>query len=250
MNLFKRSIVTITICSASLGCATLSNRQKSILTTVGAAALGGGIGYMTAPEGTLPVAHAGLWAGASAAVAGVASLFIFDSEKDKQALQDSNRKLDIEIKELKASIEPQLIEEIPEAKLSNLPSEIAKVVRPGVYRRFLIAPKFGGIWVKEKAGNTWYKRSQMLLYTKGEMMGETSEPLSAALNPDGSEPEQTKPGSETKTESNPQTALPTSEKQVLMKALPQENTENSVKDKQIGINSNSKGGGSNSANQK
>lgn len=170
-------LFSVLILEGASGCATWSNRTKTIVTSLAAGAIVGTAGALYSNAQDLAPENGFLWGTTATATTALVSLFIFDSEKEKQSLLESHRKLSFEIRELKASIEPQLIEEVSEGKLSHLPSEISKLVSPGVYRRYLIAPKLGGIWVKEKSGNTWFKRSQMLLYTKGQVNGLVEEAL-------------------------------------------------------------------------
>jgi hypothetical protein len=83
------AIVVVTLATAS-GCATMSNRSKTLLFMLGAGAVGAAIGSQTAPDGTSPVAEAAFLGGLSAAAAGGAGLFIFDEQKRADDIERQN----------------------------------------------------------------------------------------------------------------------------------------------------------------
>ena len=77
-------------CALLSGCATTSNRTKTLLAMAGAGLAGGGVGYITTPEGTANEPHAALYGGLAAATAGLIGLFIFDEEKRASHLKNQN----------------------------------------------------------------------------------------------------------------------------------------------------------------
>lgn len=119
--------------SAFSGCSSLSNRQKSLMIIAGGALVGGVVGYTTAPDGTLPIAHAALFGSTAAAVCSVSSLFLFDEQKRSQEL---DRKLQIAQREIDALLDRSEKGEkiLYQSSLSlgkNLPEKYKDLVQPG-----------------------------------------------------------------------------------------------------------------------
>jgi hypothetical protein len=73
-------LVSLVLLSSS--CATLSNRDKVLISTATGIVVGGTIGYLTTPnDGTSSAGHAALWAGVGGLATGTTGLFVFDEQK-------------------------------------------------------------------------------------------------------------------------------------------------------------------------
>lgn len=99
------------VATALSGCASMSNRTKTILTMSGVGLAAGTIGALTAPEEENPLAHGMLWSASGAAAAGVVSLFLYDSEARFAEVEAKNKKIAVELASYKKQFEPQLISE-------------------------------------------------------------------------------------------------------------------------------------------
>ena len=166
MNVKNVRVVISLICVSSMGCASMSNRTKTILTTVGVGLAAGGVGYATTPEGTLPMAHAGLWAGIGAATAGVASLFIYDSEADKKKLLSENEKLGLELAAFQEGITPHLTDVLHESP--NMPDTLRRQFKPGDWYIYKIGKGESALW-RPKGNNNNYLENvcRVAVYTRG-----------------------------------------------------------------------------------
>jgi len=86
----KTAFVLILITATLSGCASMSNRSKTLLSMGLVGGAGATIGAVTAREGERPIFHAGLWGGLSAAVMGVLGLFIFDEQARSSWFEKEN----------------------------------------------------------------------------------------------------------------------------------------------------------------
>lgn len=123
------------------GCATLSNRQKTLLTMLGAGVVAGTAGAMLAPSDEKPLGHAALWGGVAAATTGAIGLFVFDEQKRSEEFQRENSVMRKEISAFRdegsSSHEPTLLYETNAPFGKEIPSEYSGLVKPGrwsVYR--------------------------------------------------------------------------------------------------------------------
>ncbi len=123
------------------GCATMSNRTKTILTSVGAGLVAGTIAANLAPKDENPAVHAAVWGGSTAAATAIAGLFVFDEQKRSDEL---NRKLQIAESELSAlrgessEKEARLIYDSDSAMGRELPNEYRNLVRPGKWSLYRV----------------------------------------------------------------------------------------------------------------
>lgn len=138
----KTTIVLILLTQINTGCATMSNRTKTILSMIGVGVVAGTIAANIAPKDENPVAHAAVWGGGAAAVTGVAGMYIFDEQKKREEL---DRKLEITQKELSAfrnesETNGTPVEVESESGLSrDLPTEYKGLVRPGKWSIYKIS---------------------------------------------------------------------------------------------------------------
>lgn len=128
--------ISVLICLSLLssGCATMSNRSKTLLAMVGTGIIAGSIAASKAPDDESSVAHAAVWGGTTAAVAGAVGLFLFDEQAKSQ---EAERKLQVAQHELDAfrgesSTDAQHPYAQSDSSLErDLPSEYRSLVRPG-----------------------------------------------------------------------------------------------------------------------
>ncbi len=135
------SLAAIALLTVSSGCATWSNRTKTIVATIGTGIVVGTVASQFAPQGEQPVAHAMIWGGPSAAAAGIISLFIFDEEKRSTEFERQMGVLKKELDSLRGestgSSQPTLLYETSAPFGEAVPNEYKKLVSPGqwsVYR--------------------------------------------------------------------------------------------------------------------
>lgn len=87
-------ILTLLLTELFSGCATLSNREKILISTAAGVVVGGTIGYFTTPkDGSSPIAHAGLGGGLTGLGAAVAGLFVFNEQKKSSELESQINQL-------------------------------------------------------------------------------------------------------------------------------------------------------------
>jgi hypothetical protein len=100
----------------------------------GTAVVVGTIGALSAPSDEEPLAHAAMWGGSASAVAGVASLFIFDEQaRANEALRQSEI-LKKELDSLRGEgtgSEPKLLYETSAPFGKEVPHEYHNLVSPG-----------------------------------------------------------------------------------------------------------------------
>ncbi len=119
-------------------CSTTRNRTKSLVTMAGAAVVGGTIGALTAPKNENAMAHTALWGGVSAASAGAISLFVFDEEAKREAAEARASRLEKELGEFRASIEPQLVGSNEVQTTKNLPDKLKHLVTPAKWSLYRV----------------------------------------------------------------------------------------------------------------
>jgi len=125
----------ISLCLIATSCAS-TNRAKSIYLTGGAFALGGAAGAITSPRGESALMHGTLWGGLAAGISSIASLFIFDSEKENKELKETNNKLVEEIGSFNKLSAPE-IEAANEIGFGKpLPQGLREIVKPGKWRLY------------------------------------------------------------------------------------------------------------------
>ncbi len=122
-----------TLIMLNTGCATMSNRTKTIVTAVGVGLVAGTIAANMAPKDENPMAHAAVWGGAATAGTAVAGLFLFDEQARSKEFE---RKLVVAESELaifrgESSTDQQVIYDSDSALGRELPSEYRSLVRPG-----------------------------------------------------------------------------------------------------------------------
>ncbi len=133
------SIILAGVMALSLSaCSTTRNRTKSLATMAGAAVIGGTIGAMVAPKNENGMAHTALWGGVSAASAGAISLFVFDEEAKREAAEVRASKLEKELGEFRASIEPQLVASNEVQATKSLPPQLQHLVTPAKWSLYRV----------------------------------------------------------------------------------------------------------------
>lgn len=132
-------IILIILVSTLSSCATMSNRTKTIVTSIGAGIVAGTIAANLAPKDENPIAHAAVWGGSTAAATAIVGLFIFDEQSRsyefERKLQVSESELAVFRSESKEG--NHLLYDSESALGRDLPSEYKSLVRPGkwsIYR--------------------------------------------------------------------------------------------------------------------
>ena len=116
------------------GCSTLSNREKTLLQTASAGVVGGLVGSSLTPQGENQAAHAAMWAGISASVAGAFGLYVNSDERELHERSAQILALRKELSSMKGEDFNGEITPLADSKTSlesNLPSEYRKLIRPG-----------------------------------------------------------------------------------------------------------------------
>lgn len=112
-----------------------------------------------APSGENRVAHAALWGSGTAAVTGVAGLYIFD---EQQRSQEINRKLEVAVSEIRAlrgeseQARNELLIGADSTFPKSLPDEFKNLVRPGKWSIFKISQ-----WINQ-GENTLIHQDKMI----------------------------------------------------------------------------------------
>ena len=139
-NLSKwNRVFAILILVLATGCAT-TNRTKTLMFMGAAGMVGGVIGGSTAPASEYPGAHAALWGGASAAVAGALGLFLFDEEKRANESERQNAVLKSEVDSFRGEVaisggssQEVRINGNPKFQ-KDVPEELRPFVKPGQWK--------------------------------------------------------------------------------------------------------------------
>ncbi len=134
MSWLRVNAVSLIVCHVLVasGCATWSNRTKTIVATVGSGIVAGTIAANLAPKDEQPLGHAALWGGSTAAVVGITSLFIFDEQKRSDEFE---RQIQVLRKELEVYRNPRSSSDMSVDGVPAFPKEIPQglkgLVDPG-----------------------------------------------------------------------------------------------------------------------
>ena len=120
------------------GCATFSNRSKTLLLMGGAGAIAASFGAAIAPEGENRGAHAFLWGGGAAALAGAIGLFAFDEEaKSKEAAARAER-LQKDLAACTQESAPEILATNQVGMEKPLPSKFRNLITPGQWSLYKV----------------------------------------------------------------------------------------------------------------
>lgn len=133
-----RGIAAILIIAASSGCATMSNRTKTLLLMGGAGIVAGTAGALLAPAGERPGLHAVLWGGAAAAGAGATGLFLFDEEAKRRDAEVRVAKLEKELGSFGEESAPELLATNRLGVEKPLPAKFRHLVTPGQWSLYKV----------------------------------------------------------------------------------------------------------------
>ncbi|OFZ53260.1 MAG: hypothetical protein A2428_11810 [Bdellovibrionales bacterium RIFOXYC1_FULL_54_43] len=144
----QKCTIAAALCLTLLsGCASMSNRSKTLVAMGVAGIAAGTLGAMSAPAGEQPIAHAALWGGGAAAIVGVTGLFIFDEQARSREYE---RQLNVAKQEIDAirwgagANEEKLIFESSGTQDKAIPDELKKLLSPGWVRVYQTS-----MWVKQ-----------------------------------------------------------------------------------------------------
>ena len=134
------TVVALGLLPTFTGCATLSNRAKTLLLMGGVGMASASLGYALAPSDARPEMSATYFGAVGAAIAGVVGLFVFDEEKRSGELDRQNAVIKKELEAYRdegGSHEPELLYDGSAPFGKEIPTEYQGLVRPGhwsVYR--------------------------------------------------------------------------------------------------------------------
>lgn len=125
------------------GCATLTDRQKTLI-TMGFVGLAAGVtGALVAESSENPLAHGALWGGLGACGAGAFSLFIFDEEVKRERAKAARLEKELAAyeKELAAyneEINPELLATNHLSLSKPLPEKFRHLIIPGEWSLYRV----------------------------------------------------------------------------------------------------------------
>ena len=130
-------------------CAT--HRQSQLSSMGVGAILGGTMGAMSAPKDESKLTHGALWAGLFSSTLAIASLYLFDNQKDSQDFKAESESLKLELMKFKKSEAPRLLSQGTGLFNHSLPDEARKLISPGEWRKYSVDQ-----WVQDSGNpNTW-----------------------------------------------------------------------------------------------
>jgi hypothetical protein len=132
-------ITAVLIALLTMGCATLTNRQKTLITMGLAGAAAGTVGALSAPDGENRLTHGALWGGLGTASTGALSLFIFDEQAKREAAEAKAIKIEKELAAFSEEMTPELIATNRMGASSKpLPERFRHLVTPGEWSLFRV----------------------------------------------------------------------------------------------------------------
>ena len=159
----QKTLVSIALLFLSSACAT-SNKEKSLLVIGGGAALGAAYGASRPEEKSK---NAVLYGSLVSAGAAVASLFIFDSDKESADLKAETEELRRANELLKLEVSPKLHAQGSSLLGAPVPSELRRLVKPGGWKRYKLDR-----WVQDDGNeNIWFRQTEMFEVTPPSMGG-------------------------------------------------------------------------------
>jgi len=131
-----RNIFLIGLIFLVSGCATMSNRTKTILAMAAVGVVAGTVGAMSAPADENPVGHGLLWGGLGASSTGALGLWLFDEHKRSSELERESEALkkELSVYRIEAEGGRELVGEAPAKFVKDLPDSVAGLVRPGHWK--------------------------------------------------------------------------------------------------------------------
>ena len=130
MKLFKAWVLLFSILS---GCASVSNRNKTLLFMGGAFVGGATVGALRAPDDESLTLHGALVGGIAAATAGILGLFLFDEQGKRIEAEQHQASIQKEYDDYKKEHEPILLSEGNLGVGAPLPDEVKSLVKPGAW---------------------------------------------------------------------------------------------------------------------
>ncbi|OFZ78437.1 MAG: hypothetical protein A2583_13795 [Bdellovibrionales bacterium RIFOXYD1_FULL_53_11] len=120
------------------GCASMSNRTKTITGVVIAGAGAGTLGAILAPKEENRAMHGVFWGASAAAVSGIAGLFIFDEESRRKEAELKSEKLSKELAAYREESAPELVASNRAGLNKPLPERFKHLVTPGGWSLFKV----------------------------------------------------------------------------------------------------------------
>ncbi len=124
---------------ACTGCASLSNRTKTVLLMASTGVAAGTVGAALTPPGENPLAHGALWGSVGAASMGLLGLYLFDEQALRRTAEEKNARLERELAAFREELEPELLATSQIGASSKpLPEKYRNLVRPGEWSLYRV----------------------------------------------------------------------------------------------------------------
>jgi hypothetical protein len=134
----KHRVITVVLMLAMCcGCATMSNRSKTLVGMAAGGVVAGIIGSITAPETDNALAHGALWGAAGAATMGAVGLFVFDEQKRSSEMERKAILLEKEVNSFRQGENDKELVSESQGVFEKEPSiSVKKLLTPGKWRLY------------------------------------------------------------------------------------------------------------------
>jgi len=132
------AVFMVTALLMASGCASMSNRTKTITTMVIAGAGAGVMGALLAPKEDSRLPHGLLWGASAAASTGIIGLFVFDEEARRKEAELKADKITKELAAYREESAPELVATNRAGLEKPLPVRFKHLVTPGGWSLFKV----------------------------------------------------------------------------------------------------------------
>ena len=132
------TVFTATLLIVTSGCASMSNRTKTITGVVIAGTGAGALGALLAPKEENRAMHGVFWGASAAAVSGIAGLFIFDEEARRKEAELKADKITKELAAYREESAPELVATNRAGLNKPLPERFKHLVTPGAWSLYKV----------------------------------------------------------------------------------------------------------------
>ena len=159
----RNAALTTLFVLSTVGCAT-TKKEKSLLLMGGAATVGAAYGASRPEE---KIKNAVLYGSILATGAAVASLFIFDQDRENADLKREAEELKRANDLLKLELSPKLRTQGSSLLGAPVPPELRRLVKPGGWKRYKLDR-----WVQDEGNeNVWFRQTEMFEVTPPSLGG-------------------------------------------------------------------------------
>ncbi|MEK6706671.1 MAG: hypothetical protein AABZ06_12875 [Bdellovibrionota bacterium] len=131
-------VIAAVILIFASGCATLSNRNKTLMAMGLTGAAAGTVGAILAADGENKLAHGALWGGVGAATTAALSLFIFDEEAKRKEAELKATKFEKELAAFRDDNTPELVGSNRIGLEKPLPGRFQHLITPGQWSLYKV----------------------------------------------------------------------------------------------------------------